>query len=124
MSRWWLAVGPSQQWQIAFENGNIWGLKASGRPGVMWELVSENDRLLVYATTPVAGLVGYGTVRRKFRQDKPLWPQEVAEQKVLWPLRFEFDIDYLIPLEEWPRRRVVSQLRCLLVEASKQLKSK
>jgi hypothetical protein len=109
LARWWLAVGAAAQWRTAFDLGNIWGLKDNGRPALMWELISENDRVLFYATVPIAGVIGFGTVRKKFKQDKPLWPQEIKQNKVLWPLRFEFDVDRLLPYDAWESGRVDDQ---------------
>ena len=75
----------------------------------MWEALADADRVIFYATVPIAGAVGYGTIRRRIKQDKPLWPQEVREKKVLWPLRFEFDVDHLLPHEEWKQSRVTTK---------------
>lgn len=109
LPRWWLVVGKPNQWRIAFEQGNIWGIKADGRPEIMYQVLAENDKILFYATTPIAGVIGYGTVRRKFKQDKPLWPDEVEQKKVLWPLRFEFDVERLLPFEDWKSGKVDEQ---------------
>ncbi|MFQ5814452.1 MAG: hypothetical protein ACE5I2_14840 [Anaerolineae bacterium] len=109
MPRWWLAVGPPNNWETAFELGNIWGLKASGRPAFYWEHLSEEDNLLFYVTLPISGVIGYGTVRTKLKQDKPLWPEELREHQVLWPLRIEFDVDYCLPRELWKTDRVASE---------------
>jgi hypothetical protein len=109
MSRWWLAVGPPEYWQIAFEQGSIWGLRATPRHDSLWENLSEDDCVLFYATLPVGGVIGYGVVRTKFKQDKPLWPSEVKEGKVIWPNRFEFDVKYLLPQDKWETRKVVSE---------------
>jgi len=108
MSRWWLAVGPSEYWQIAFEQGSIWGLRATPRHDALWEMLSEGDGVVFYATLPIGGVIGYGEVRRKFKQDKPLWPEEVKEGKVIWPNRFEFDVKYLLPQDKWRTRKFVS----------------
>lgn len=109
MPRWWLAVGPQSNWEAAFTLGNIWGMKASGRPQVMWDTLTEGDRVIFYVTTPIAGSIGYGVVRRKFRQDRPLWPDEVKSRTVRWPLRFEFDPVYLLPPENWAEGKVSSE---------------
>ncbi len=109
MPRWWLAVGQPKQWLEAFEQENIWGLKNDGRPALMWELIAENDKVLFYATTPIAGIIGHGTVRKKFRQDKPLWTQEIEQNSVLWPLRFEFDIERTVPFEQWKESALADQ---------------
>jgi hypothetical protein len=108
MSRWWLAVGPSEYWQIAFEQGSIWGLRATPRHDALWGMLSEGDKVLFYATLPISGVIGYGIVRRKFKQDKPLWPLEIEEGKVIWPNRFEFDVEYLLPQDKWKTHKVVS----------------
>jgi len=107
MSRFWLVVGTVQNWQTAFDHGNIWGLKETQR--ALWDRMSENDFVLFYATAPVSGLIGYGTIRTKFKQNRPLWPQEVRENKIIWPLRFEFDVEKCLPYERWQDTRIVSE---------------
>jgi len=109
MPKWWLAVGQLGHWQIAFEHGCIWGLKATPRQEALWESLSEGDRVLFYATRPVGGIIGYGVVRTKFKQDKPLWPQEVREGKVIWPNRFEFDVEYSLPQDRWETNKIVTE---------------
>jgi hypothetical protein len=110
MPNWWLAVGRPEHWQIAFEYGSIWGLKATSRQTALWERLSQDDYVLFYATSPVSGVIGYGVVRTKFRQDKPLWPREVEENKVIWPYRFEFDVKYCLPQDRWKTHKVVSDV--------------
>ena len=105
--RYWLVVGSVKNWQTAFDHGNIWGLKVTQRH--LWDNLQEDDILLFYATTPVVGVIGYGTVRTKFRQDKPLWPQELKEGKVIWPLRFEFDVEHCIPPDRWREEKLISK---------------
>lgn len=109
MTRWWLAVASADQWRTAFGQGNIWGLKPNGRPGLMWELISDKDQILFYATLPISGVIGFGTIRRKFKQDRPLWPEEIREKKVLWPLRFEFDVNFVIPFNQWDSKTVAGR---------------
>ena len=108
MPNWWLAVGPPNYWQIAFEYGNIWGLRATPRHTALWERLLTGDNVLFYATMPVSGVIGYGVVRTKFRQDKPLWPQELTEDKVIWPCRFEFDVEYCLSQDKWKTHKIVS----------------
>lgn len=108
MPNWWLAVGPPDYWQTAFEHGNIWGLRATPKHTTLWERLSQGDNVLFYATSPVKGVIGYGVVRTKFRQDKPLWPQEVEKDKVIWPHRFEFDVKHCLPRNKWKTHKIVS----------------
>ena len=94
-SQYWLVVGSPEHWQVAFENGNVWGLQATKKR--WWERVTEGDGLVFYVTRPVGGAIGLGRVSTKFKQDKPLWPVEIQKGEVLWPLRFEFDVEFCFP---------------------------
>lgn len=104
---YWLVVGSKKNWQTAFQHGNIWGLKNTQR--ILWESISEKDRVLFYVTNPIVGIIGHGIIRTKFVQDKPLWPQELKDNKVIWPLRFEFDIEYCIPPDKWEFEKISSK---------------
>ena len=103
----WLVVGTKQNWDTAFKHGKIWGLKETQRH--LWESLNENDVVLFYATRPVGGIIGYGVVRTKFKQNKPLWPDELKEHKAIWPLRFEFDVESCLPPDKWASEKVVSK---------------
>ena len=104
---YWLVVGTPRNWEIAFTHGNIWGLKQTQRH--LWESLRENDRVVFYATHPVKGVIGHGLIRTKFKQDQPLWPDEVEQHKVIWPLRFEFDVNFRLPRDKWTSERLVSK---------------
>jgi predicted RNA-binding protein len=106
LANYWLVVGSSNNWRTAFDHKNIWGLKQTQRH--LWESLSERDKLFFYVTSPVSGVIGYGTVRTKFPQNQPLWPQEVKENKVIWPLRFEFDVERCLPPDRWQTSKIVS----------------
>jgi len=108
MANWWLAAGSPKNWEIAFAFGRIWGVRSAKMLISRWKNLSGGDKILFYATKPVSGVIGYGIVRTKFKQDKPLWPREVEEGKVIWPYRFEFDVEYVIPQKEWMTRKVTS----------------
>jgi predicted RNA-binding protein len=107
LAGYWLVVGSPHNWRTAFEQKNIWGLKQTQRH--LWERLEEGDVLIFYVTSPVSGIIGHGTVRTKFRQNQPLWPQEIKEKKVLWPLRFEFNVEHCLPLEKWQTFRITSR---------------
>lgn len=110
MTKSYLAVGPSKYWQIAFKYGCIWGLKATAKHVTFWEGLSTGDYILFYVTTPISGVIGYGVIHTKFRQDKPLWPQEVEENRVIWPYRFEFGVEYALAQDKWKTDKVASSL--------------
>jgi predicted RNA-binding protein len=121
MSRHWLVVGTPEHWRIAFENGNIWGLQSNKR--AWWDKVTEGDSLIFYVTRPIGGAIGLGKVLTKFRQDKPLWPREVAEKKVFWPLRFEFDVEFCLRPDEWKTQKLeIDALRAVVQAGFQPLK--
>ncbi len=105
---YWMAVGSVGNWNETFHVGNIWGLEPKRLN--LWENVQLNDVLLFYAMRPVAGIIGYGTVKTKFRQTKPLWPEEVKSGNVLWPLRFEINVDYCLPPDRWESAKISSEV--------------
>ena len=121
MSQWWLAVGRPEHWEIAFEHGSIWGLKATSRQTALWKSISEGDYVLFYATSPVSGVIGYGVVRTKFKQDRPLWPQEVKKNEVIWPHRIELDVEYCFPRDRWKTHKSTSDALKAIVRGGFQL---
>jgi hypothetical protein len=72
-------------------------------------MLREGDGLLFYVSKPVHGIIGSGIVRTKFRQNAPLWPEEVKRGQVLWPLRFEFDVEYCLSPSLWESRKYTSE---------------
>ncbi len=105
---YWMAVGSVNNWNEAFRLGNIWGLEPKREK--LWESVQPNDVLLFYAMRPVAGVIGYGTIKTKFRQTHPLWPEEIAKGEVIWPLRFEISVSYCAPPARWEAEKISSEL--------------
>ncbi len=123
MTAYWLVVGTPEHWQVAFENGNIWGLQQVKVR--WWDRLSEGDGLIFYVTRPVGGAIGLGKVSTKFKQDKPLWPREVEAQRVLWPLRFEFDVDFCFRPEDWLTSKLeIDALRAIVQAGFQPLKPK
>jgi hypothetical protein len=104
----WLVVGTQKNWNISFENNNIWGLKPMQQLQALWNMLREGDGLLFYVSKPVHGIVGFGHLAAKFRQTEPLWPDEIKNNTVIWPLRFEFDIEYCLPPSLWESNRYTS----------------
>jgi predicted RNA-binding protein len=108
MQQYWLIVGTERNWKVAFESNNLWGLKDFRELGALWNMLREGDGLLFYVSKPVSGIVGCGHVVTKFKQSNPLWPEEIKRNEVIWPLRFEFDIEYCLPPSLWKSRKYTS----------------
>lgn len=108
MQQFWLVVGTEKNWGVAFQTNNIWGLKDFRELSALWNMLREGDGLLFYVSKPVHGIVGLGNVATKFRQTNPLWPEEIRRNEVIWPLRFEFDIEYCLPQHLWKTQNYTS----------------
>jgi hypothetical protein len=122
-SQYWVVVGSPEHWKVAFENGNVWGLQGTKRR--WWERMTEGDGLVFYVSRPVGGAVGLGRVNTKFKQDKPLWPEEIQKGEVLWPLRFEFDVEFCFPPVQWGTSRLdIDALRAIVQAGFQPLKDK
>ena len=100
----WLLVGSRANWSTALRTGGLWGVKPSLRND--WERLKEGDFVLFYCTSPVSAIIGAGSVTAKFKQDTPLWPEETAAKKVIYPYRFDFKTAYLVPESEWKARGI------------------
>ena len=101
MKNFWIVPGSEANWRQALVSKGIWGLENTSHDKVYWLAIAPNDIILFYVSGRVKGIVGYGIVRGKFIQDVPLWEAEIKEGRVKWPLRFEFDAEFLLPQNEW-----------------------
>jgi predicted RNA-binding protein len=99
----WVLCGKPEHWSIALKD-EIWGLipKFKGK----WRYLRPADWLFFYATSPVTGVIGFGKVQSKFKQNKPLWSDELLRKEVLYPFRFEFQSEYVLPEEQWKARKI------------------
>ena len=99
----WILIGKPENWNTAFEF-SIWGLVP--KFGGKWRYLRENDRLFFYATAPVSGVIGFGKVQAKFKQDRPQFPEEIAAKTVLYPFCFEFLPEYALVESQWNTGRI------------------
>lgn len=102
-SNFWVLCGKPEHWEIGLKDG-IWGLipKFQGK----WKYLNQGDWLIFYATKPLSGVVGFGKALAKFKQNKPLWPDEISKNEVLYPYRFEFQPEYVLPKTEWQNKKI------------------
>lgn len=94
---------------MAFDSNNLWGLKDFRELRSLWNMLRQGDDLLFYVSKPVHGIVGFGRVVTKFRQTDPVWPEEIKRNEVIWPLRFEFDIEYCLPPSMWKSHKYTTR---------------
>lgn len=105
-AKYWLLSGGEENWEAAIDYGGIWGVR-EGRLKNLWTTISPGDILFFYCKFPIGGAIGFGKTLAKFKQDKPLWPDEVRVNRVIYPYRWEFKIVFVLPKPEWQERKIV-----------------
>jgi predicted RNA-binding protein len=100
----WIILGPTKSWETAIEHQGIWGLKEMLYPE--WKAMEKRDILFFHVTSPITGIIGVGKFDTRFIQDKPLWPEEIKEKRLIYPLKFQFDIEYIIERDRWEKDRI------------------
>jgi hypothetical protein len=106
MRNFWIIPGSEENWKQALISKGIWGLEETKLDKIYWLAITPHDLILFYVSGKVKGVVGYGIVRGKFYQDVPLWKAEIKENCAKWPLRFEFDVEYILPENRWKDDKV------------------
>jgi len=96
----WILTGNEENWETALNSGNVWGVR-EGSLVNRWKKLQKGDLLVFYAKSPIKGVIGVGKIESKFKQDKPLWPDEVRSNKVIYPYRFDFQILGVLSPEKW-----------------------
>jgi hypothetical protein len=97
----WLVMGPVENWETAPKQPiPLWGLRPRYR--LAFDSIRPGDLAIFYVTAPVKGIVGFWTIRDTYVDGITLiWPQEVAQRSIEWPLRFRMgDVKYL-PRPHW-----------------------
>lgn len=99
----WILCGKPENWNIALKDGT-WGLtpKLVGK----WKYLKDGDWLVFYANNPIVGIIGLGKMQAKFKQNQPLWPDEIFKGEVLYPYRFEFQSEYVLPETQWKSNKI------------------
>jgi len=103
----WLLTGTPENWERSLD-ATTWGVtdKLKGR----WDNLQKGDLLVLYCTAPVRGIVGLARANNKFKQDRPYWREEIAQGKVIWPLRFDYTPLYVLPKDLWTEKAIRPKL--------------
>lgn len=101
--QYWNLPGSVDNWAVGVER-RVWGMKP--KFANIWNRLSPGDVLFSYVVSPVSGVIGHGHVVAKFKGDTPLWPDEISASRVIYPYRFEFEVEGVLGPERWTRDRV------------------
>ena len=97
----YLAVGPPDNLEIGI-NQNVWGLPSTAE--TWWRRLVAGDRVVLYATAPIKGIVGYAEVESTMRDASLLWPQEKQRGRCQWHLRISRRNIRVVPAAQWASR--------------------
>jgi len=92
MPKWLILCGNRENWDVAIEY-KVWGAKPALRR--LWSELSSGDIVFFYVTRTIKRVIGVGRVQERLDpqtyQLKPLWPDEVRENKIIYPYRFKIE---------------------------------
>ncbi len=95
----WIISGNEENFEYAIKCKQTWGVQDKWFP--QWKSLEKGNILFFYLSGKIKRIMGLGKVENKFIQREPLWPDEIEEGRVKYPLRFEFTLDYLLDKKEW-----------------------
>ncbi|MGC9070689.1 MAG: hypothetical protein ACP5IO_05200 [Elusimicrobiales bacterium] len=95
----WIISGNEENFDYAIKYNLTWGLQDKWFP--QWKAMEKGNIIFFYISGGIKKIIGCGKIENKFLQREPLWPDEIKENRVKYPLRFEFSLDYLIEKKEW-----------------------
>lgn len=83
----WVFSGSPINWKVALKEMK-WGVKKKHKKD--WKRIRPGDHVLFYVTRPYSRIIGFATVKGIFEENYPLWPDEIKENHVKYPLRITF----------------------------------
>jgi len=94
----WLLSANQENFELSKKYRQVWGIQDKWYP--QWKSLEKGDIVFFYISK-IKKIIGVGEIGNKFVQREPLWPDEIEENKVKYPLRFEFNINYLLNERDW-----------------------
>jgi len=102
---WVLSGNSLENWEKGIQDG-IWGVRDKKVLRKYWDQMSKGDILIFYVGKPIGGVIGFGRAEAKFKQDRPLWPDEIRTNELIYPFRFEFKTEYCLAKETWHEKKI------------------
>ena len=96
----WLLSANQENFELSMKYKQVWGIQDKWYS--QWKALEKGDIVFFYISK-IKKIIGVGEVGNKFVQREPLWPDEIEENKVKYPLRFEFEINYLLTERNWSK---------------------
>jgi len=94
----WLLSDNQENFELSMKFRQVWGVQDKWYS--QWKALEKGDTVFFYISK-IKKIIGVGEIGNKFIQREPLWPDEIKENKVKYPLKFEFNINYLLNKRDW-----------------------
>ena len=94
MARYWIIVISEENWEIVREKGIYGALESLRSPT---EIIWPGDVVIFYVKKKNSKKLGgkfvgaFKVISNWYREDKPLWPDEIREGKVKYPWRIKLE---------------------------------
>jgi hypothetical protein len=95
----WLLSANQENFELSMRYRQVWGVQDKWYPQL--KALEKGDIVFFYISNKIKKVIGVGEIGNKFIQREPLWPDEIEENRVKYPLRFEFTIKYLLNEKDW-----------------------
>jgi hypothetical protein len=94
----WFLSSNCENFKLSMKYKQIWGVQDKWYS--QWKALEKGNNIFFYISE-IKKVIGIGEIGDKFIQREPLWPDEIEEKRVKYPLRFEFNIKYLLQENCW-----------------------
>jgi len=94
--RYWIITVSEENWHV-IKSSSVYGAPGSQRRKPTYELIKTGDIIIFYIKKKDSRSLGgkfvgaFRVVSEWFREDKPLWPDEVRESRVKYPWRIRLE---------------------------------
>lgn len=95
----WIISSNECNFEYAINCNLTWGIQDKWFP--QWKAIEKGNIIFFYISGEIKKVIGVGRIEDKFIQREPLWPDEIEENKLKYPLRFTFVVDYLLNKSDW-----------------------
>lgn len=102
----WIKIDIKQNWSTVLrQKPPLAGISAENKK--LFSAVNPGDILWFYAINPVRGVIGFGRIMKKYKDEKkPVFITELRMRKVMFPLRFKLKDVVSFEAGDWEDKHI------------------
>src|SRR6185312_13389486 len=100
-------LGPWSNWKRTIDNHPMkWGIQTNSPTLSEYQLLKPGDIVFYYVTqeepSPFTkrGFFGIGQILRKYEQSEQFWPDEIEQDRIIYPYRFDFETIKIVEYDD------------------------